>query len=454
MNLTFRSFHSISFSCFFSLPYTPIHFYFYSIVEHLITPELWMKNCRTRSPIPEQEPSPLTIFSSNVADDKVMKSLQPSHLPPSSSSMSSAKITSSVANLTHSTDNSRESSSTRKQPLINVLPSSKLLSRNLLHHKSLRKRRVSARLAMNTGSTTNGNKLNQNANAGISSERTMNNNFPPDMRSKIHTQMNNGSKAIQSPGFNSPLAPSPHQQFMQRPPVNLFKFRLPFPISSQHHRMPMLPQHLPHDDPNLNPLHAVTNPLLPPSVVLVPYPIPLPIIIPIPLPLSAFMRAYQTKGSSNNHNESRGTSTEPAQTNSSGISREEKDMRVNENEQPLDLSSEQGVCCDIDKEFLTQQLYHNNNDNNNDDDDDDDTLEEFDDDGDDNDIRREALSGNKKNDSLERIPKFEITRVENDNEQIQKQQQHHHVKEDSLCESNRPLRKRKIIATEEVSESQ
>lgn len=435
----------------------PSHFYF--IVEHLITPELWLKNCRTRSTTPEQEqrehhqkrPSP---SSCNVADDKVMKSLQPSHLPPSSSSMSSAKITSSVANLTHSTDNC-----TKKQPLINVLPSSKLLSRNMLHHKSLRKRRVSARLAMNTGAGTNGSKLNQNANSGISScgERIMNTNFPSDMRA---TQMNNGSKAaIQSPSLHRAppplLAPNPLQQFMQRPPINLFKFRLPFP--PQHHRMPMLPQHLPPEDPNYNPLYSA-NPLLPPSVVLVPYPIPLPIIIPIPLPLSAFMRAYQTKGSSKipsneNHNESQEV---PVQTCSSRA-KQDDDMRVNENEQPLDLSSEQGVCCDIDKEFLTQQLYHNNNNNDViDDDDDDDTFEEYEDDGgDDNDIRK-ALSGNKKNDSLDRIPKFEITRVDNQQfqSQHQQQQQQHHVKKDSLCESNRPLRKRKIIATEEVSESQ
>jgi hypothetical protein len=465
---------------------------------------LWLKNCRTRSPTPEKEsppqnqqqqthaeqsPSPMSLMSA-VMDDKVMKRLQIKQPPPSSSSMSAAKITSSVVNLTHSTsannnnDNSREGT---KMPLINVLPSSKLLSRNILHHKNLRKRRVSARLALS--SSTNGRKVNQNVNAGIaSSERVMNTNFPADLRAKIHTQMSssssNGSKGgIQSSSFNRPplqhpptLSPMqqpnvPLHQFMQRPPINLFKFRMPFSMSP-HHR-PMMPP----EDSNLNLLQPTTNSLLPPPVVIVPYPICLPIILPIPLPLTAFMRAYQTKGSSEtsmkaNDNESREKS---ATTTAAPNTAVKKDMRSSEAEQPLDLSSEQGVCCVIDKDFVTPiQLYHNNNNNhhsknnnnkneaastdNDEEENDADEENDDDDDLDDGRIKSEKVRlilSNKNGAASEttttpdKIPKFEISRVGNH------RQHHAHVKEDtSSCESNRPLRKRKIIATEEVSESQ
>lgn len=170
-----------------------------------------------------------------------------------------------------------------------------------------------------------------------------------------------------------------------------------------------------------------------------------------------------------NDNESR-----EAPTTTTAATAVKKDMRTSEVEQPLDLSSEQGVCCDIDKDFVTPiQLYHNNNNtsnanNNNNNkneaapstDDDDNDADEENDDDDDGRIRSEKVRlilGNKNGggvavaeSTLDKIPKFEISRVGN-------HQHAHHVKEDtSSCESNRPLRKRKIIATtaEEVSESQ
>lgn len=388
-------------------------------VESLITPELWLKNCRSRSPTPERyepkspskSPSPITSFMSVEMNEKMMKSLPQ---PSVSSLVSPAKIT-GVTNLVHGIAGS-------KKPLINVLPSSKLLSRNLLHHKSLRKRRMSTRLTQST-------KINQ-----VRSNRLMDSNFPPDLQGNIHTQVSNNAKA-QSTAFNAhPMPPnqSVPSQFSQRPPINLFKLRMPFVPPSLHpqqQRMPIFQQQHqqpPEDGSNLN-LLPPPNPLLPPPVVLVPYAIPLPIIIPIPLPLTAFLKAYQTKGYneiSSNDNDSH-EETRTAASVGSGV-------RINENEQltALDLSSEQGVSCETDKNFISHNKNHNNHNNN---------------EGEltsDSEVRHSVLGG-------KNIPEHEVLA------DVKKMQPHAIVKDDVSSENNRPLRKRKIIATsEELNKSQ
>ncbi|KAG5682157.1 hypothetical protein PVAND_011529 [Polypedilum vanderplanki] len=387
--------------------------------ESLITPDLWLKNCRTRSPTPEQfskSPSPMTIAEEKMVLPKIIVTQQP--LP-----SSSTKITSTVANLTHNDNNAVDcgSSINKKQPMINVLPSSKLLSRNMLLHKNLRKRRVSARLAMSS-------KGNQNANGNNSgNERIMNTNFPADLRAKIHSQSQTSNKPMQqkqtttTSNFNRP----PIQQFMQRPPINLFKFRLPFamPTAQQqhqhHHRMPIPLQQLPPPPPPLEDPNTIpVNPLVPPpvSVVFVPYPIPLPIILPIPLPLTAFMRAYQRKESELSSNENDNESQERIPL--------EKKKNESESEEPLDLSSiEQGG----EKNSPSHDA-------------------DVDEDNDDyDDIQNEN------------VPKFEMNTTHmssssnnnnNNNNNANKNQSNEYT-----CESNRPLRKRKIISTPENDES-
>lgn len=349
---------------------------------------------------------------------------------------SSMKITSTVANLTQS-DNAIDGGG--KKPLINVLPSSKLLSRNMLHHKNLRKRRLSARLALT-------NKANQNSNGNNSSgsERIMNTNFPTDLRAKIHSQMNNSPKAIQSTSFNRPPL---QQQFMQRPPINLFKFRLPFPMPTLPHRMPIPPhqQHhqqppLPPDDSNLNPLPPV-NSLVPPTVVLVPYPIPLPIVIPIPLPLTAFLRAYQSKESklSSNKNDNESQEKISSQQQQQQQHHREEDMKeegMNENEElPLDLSSEQGMCDAGDKNSVIHDV-------------DDDEEDEDNNDADNIIVATEAPAFEEKSQSalINKIQELNAPHINNIKRANPKDKEY-------SSESNRPLRKRKIIATE-VSESQ
>lgn len=310
---------------------------------------------------------------------------------PSISSSLPLPAISSVTNLVHTNDGS-------KKPLINVLPSSKLLSRNLLHHKSLRKRRVSSRLTQST-------RINQVR----SNNRDL--NFSSDAKGKLHTQISNNNA---HPMSNQSVPP----QFTQRPPINLFKLRMPFSPHAQqrmHHQQHQQP---PKDDSNLN-LLPPPNPMLPPPVVLVPYPIPLPVIVPIPLPLSAFLRAYQTKGyseiSSNDNDSHEDTLA--------------KGARINENEQPLDLSSEQGGFSETDKNFISPGTLNSNNNN----------RGEITLDG-------EAIkSGSSSNIN---ISEYEETAM-------RKEMQHHAVvKDDVSCENNRkPLRKRKIIA-EELGESQ
>ncbi|KAL7032903.1 hypothetical protein ACKWTF_007425 [Chironomus riparius] len=359
--------------------------------EGLITPDLWLKNCRTRSPTPDdyersKSSSPMTIAEEKLVFSKIIDTKQT--LPSSSS-----KIISTVSNLAHN-DNAIDAG---KKPIINVLPSSKLLSRNMLHSRNLRKRRISTRLAIS-------NKANQNSNDNnTGTESIMNTNFPADLRAKIHSQMNNNPKSIQSTSFNRP----PLQQFMQRPPINLFKYRFPFPMPSQ--RIPLPPQNqqpLP-EDSNINPLPPI-NSVLPPPVILVPYPIPLPIIIPIPLPLTAFMRAYQKK------------ETElPTNKNDNESHEEVMHEKMNENEKPLDLSSEQSVH-ESDKIYLTQY----------DDDCDDDT--------DDTNIIVDSNYLIEKNTIDNKESKYENAEVN-----IKK------TPSKDIHERNRPLRKRKIISTED-----
>jgi hypothetical protein len=266
-----------------------------------------------------------------------------------------------------------------KKPLINVLPSSKLLSRNLLHLKNLRKRRVSTRLTQST-------KINQ----GRSNRLLNSSNFSTN--SKIHTQISSNNAQHSLPNSSHP------PQFAQRPPINLFKLRMPFPPHIQQ-RIHIQHQQPPEDDSNLN-LLPPSNPLLPPSVVLVPYPVALPIILPIPLPLTAFLKAYQTKGCSeisSNDNDSHG---EEQVT---------KGVRIYENEQPLDLSSEQGGFCETDKNFIINKSHNNNN------------------------------NGEAAIDS-------EVKKSVSDNDVMSvRKMQHHVIKDDVSCENNRPLRKRKII---------
>lgn len=353
------------------------------ILENLITPDLWLKNCRSRSPSPDgsRTPTPSSTEKSTVMAKIIVTQPQPS----------SSTITSSSVNL--SCDGSIGSS---KKPLINVLPSSKLLPRNIFHHKSLRKRRVSARLALNT-------KTNHNSNgASSTSERIMNTNFSSNLRAKIHSQMNSSPKQVQPKNFNRPPL-----QFMQRaPPINLFKFRPPF------HNFPSqrMPPPAPPNDPN----HQMgMNTLIPPpvQVILVPHPVILPIIIPVPLPLSAFWNAYQSK-----------KSTTPSSEQDNEAHHEEAPLeKTEENEQPLDYTTSKSPETNDNSSPL-----HEDNENGI------------------NSISSDRIENSSNGNNVDQIPKFKITRLNTKRDFLK----------DFENESCRPLRKRRIIADlDDFSES-
>lgn len=256
-----------------------INLFSFIIVENLITPEMWLKNCRSRSPTPSttveanrgvsisRTPTPNTMEKCSLGSKIVVTQSQP---------MPTSTITSAntLTNLS-----SEDCSSSTKKPLINVLPSSKLLSRNLLHQKSLRKRaRIAGRMAQQQSST----KQQQQSTSNYV-EKNSSLNFSPDLRAQIHSPS-------QIPPVGNFNHRPPPLKFMPRPPINLFKFRPSFHNFLQ----PPQGQRMPPPPPDNNhPNMMMNSQLFPPPVVLVPHPIVLPIIVPIPLPLSAFWNAYQ-----------------------------------------------------------------------------------------------------------------------------------------------------------------
>lgn len=267
----------------------------------------------------------------------------------------------------------------------------------MFHHKSLRKRRVSARLALtnkahHTSTTSNG--------TNPTSERIMNNNFPSDLRAKIHSQVNSDPRQHQPNSFNRPPL-----QFMQRPPINLFKFRQPFHNFPSQLRMPPPPAPPPDDPNNHHPLYQMGfNALAPPTVILVPHPVILPIIIPVPLPLSAFWNAYQSK-----------KSTTPSSENDNESHHEEATAeKAEENEQPLDYTTSKSPETNDNTTSPLQQ--------------DDNGIESI--------SSTDRIENSSNGNNAEKIPKFKITRL--NMKRVNSK--------DFDNESNRPLRKRRIIA--------
>lgn len=145
--------------------------------------------------------------------------------------------------------------------------------------------------------------------------------------------------------------------------------------------------------------------LVPPHVILVPHPILLPIIIPVPLPLSAFWNAYQSK-----------KSTTPPSENDNESHHEEavEADKAEENEQPLDYTTSKSPETNDNTSPL-----HDDNEN-----------------GIDSISGSDRIQNSSNGNNAEKIPKFKITRL--------------NIKrvnpKDFDNESNRPLRKRRIIA--------
>lgn len=154
------------------------------------------------------------------------------------------------------------------------------------------------------------------------------------------------------------------------------------------------------------------NALVPPTVILVPHPVILPIIIPVPLPLSAFWNAYQSKKSS----------TTPSSENDNESHHEEakaEKAEENENEQPLDYTTSKSPETN---DNTTSPLHDNDDDNG---------IESI--------SSTDRIENSSNDNNAEKIPKFKITRFNLKRVVVDSKDFHDN-------ESNRPLRKRRIIA--------
>ncbi|KAJ2951260.1 hypothetical protein O0L34_g5661 [Tuta absoluta] len=239
--------------------------------SNLITPELWLNNCKSRSASPERN-------SEKSASPETQTSKQ--------------------------TEKTETQKPQRKSPvpLITVAPTAKLMKpksaeekppkekKDLRHAKmNLRKRRTSK-----CSSTVTSQTVRQALTPKAQDLRLCS---PSDASSPASTA---GNSAIHSPPHPPIPPPFPNQMFMPppmymenghelRPPnmpmPNMFPPRHFLPRTMISHDRPRLP--LP-----LNFPHAMGQ--APPVTVLVPYPviIPIPLPIPIPIPFNAFLQAH------------------------------------------------------------------------------------------------------------------------------------------------------------------
>ncbi|XP_055902915.1 sine oculis-binding protein homolog A [Eupeodes corollae] len=242
----------------------------------LITPDLWLRNCRSRSASPA---STVSVSPSPATPTPQIIPTQP------------------------------------HKPLISVAPVSKLMSKspgimnNRQSPKHSRKKRPSRAATSSVGPNSSNsnrttNSINNNNNTNISNKSkilanslTASPKLPPKPFSSVQDFQNINAPPI-SP-IDVPTQPS--QQHPAARPSNLPSGFFPGPSFPP--RPPFMPQPHPRFYGGLQhlfpPPDAVSGLLggIPPVTVMVPYPIiiPLPIPIPIPLPIMDFVRAAQKK---------------------------------------------------------------------------------------------------------------------------------------------------------------
>ncbi|XP_055531580.1 sine oculis-binding protein homolog B [Wyeomyia smithii] len=289
---------------------------------NLITPDLWLKNCKSRSASPATDRSESTSPTPSLP-------MRPS--PEPSPVMQSPPA---------------------KKPLISVAPVSKLLSKNLQVTitrspvKTTRKRRTalrpiqqtvlgSRRVAsgkgdfsqINHNNNNNSNVLNNNLTVNsatiMSKPATATSSNVQDLRSSISIPQLSHPKKFENlepssnprPTLNLPppymqlpptAAPMRHPFFPMNP---AFRFGTPPPQSPMPPPPPVgnLPPNI--DNSNRPPASILGLPA-PPVTILVPYPIviPLPLPIPIPIPLVDFLKATSSEQSAES------TKVEPAKS--------------------------------------------------------------------------------------------------------------------------------------------
>ncbi|XP_026749134.2 sine oculis-binding protein homolog [Galleria mellonella] len=253
--------------------------------SNLITPELWLKNCRSRSASPISEKS-----TSPVPDN------------------SSIKQTNSEKAETQKVQNRKS-----PLPLITVAPTAKLMKPKLPSEE-----RTLIQKSPESKKETRSNKMNlrkrrtSKCSATVTSQTVKRTSTPKAQDLRICSPSIEGSSpasttgnsAIHSPTHpvNSHPVPPPHFQnpiFGMPPPV--FMDSLP----NEHRHPSMFPPRLNflprpgipmHERPRIPPPLNFPPPLgqVPPVTVLVPYPVvlPIPLPIPIPIPITSFIQAH------------------------------------------------------------------------------------------------------------------------------------------------------------------
>ncbi|KAG7299187.1 hypothetical protein JYU34_017730 [Plutella xylostella] len=250
---------------------------------NLITPDLWLKNCRSRSASPNSERS----------------------TPPQGDN--TPKIT----------PEKPEPTRPRKSPLplITVAPTAKLMKpkrtseersqkspeakKDLRNKVNLRKRRTSKCSSTVTSQTRQHTTTPKAQDLRMCSPPGMDGPSPASTTTGLHSpphpiNPHQMPPPFQNPLFGMPPAPPfmdfPHGPLHDPRHPNMFPPRPPF--------MPRPGMAMPQERPRLPFPLNVPQPLgqPPPVTVLVPYPVvlPIPIPIPVPIPMSAFLRAHMT----------------------------------------------------------------------------------------------------------------------------------------------------------------
>lgn len=428
--------------------------------ENLITPELWMRNCRSRSMTPDQRSNDSRTTESPVANVSV-----------SANPMPTIKVAPVSKLLSCDHDKSNAKHKLRDEPTNELKNYSHFAQKT----RALRKRRT---IRLGSGSNisipenmNNNDSANENRNIHkkmhpsnmIGEKNRMNNLLPAPMMSNLPPKISptieknepslihryqllsqpapnlfamNENRSLQnalrqSAQFIAPLIPN--HSFRDSPEILSKMSSGPTPLSKI---MPMQRQRseqpssnstaqkhnfIPENNPMFSmqqklksqiPLNEflenVFGSITPPSTLMIPYPIilPIPLPIPIPLPYEAFLRAAQLNKKDNNHSNGHSSSS------NSSINEEDPIQNIyisNLNDQPLDFT----------KDRITSKISKNSDD-------------ETDDDDDRSSSNSQSVNEtHRKNDVTKSIV----------NRQLSKRI----LTKESSSENNRPLRKRKRI---------
>ncbi|CAK1555267.1 unnamed protein product [Leptosia nina] len=250
-----------------------------SSTSNLITPDLWLKNCRSRSVSPTSDRSGSPGAEVKQNNEKVeLASIRKSPMP-----LITIAPTAKLMNPKNSEDKvfTQKSPDTKKE-----MRSSKM---------NLRKRRASKCSATVTSQT-----LKQRAATPKAQDLRM--CSPSIDGSSPASSVTIGNSAIHSPPSNintqmppfNPMFGMPPPVFMDNPHMNDYRHPGMFPPRFNFMpSRPILAQERPRLIPPVNFSQAIGQP--PPVTVLVPYPVvlPIPLPIPVPIPLSSFLKAHR-----------------------------------------------------------------------------------------------------------------------------------------------------------------